>query len=76
MIFSLSRVKSEQLNKDLRKIHIDAEDTPLGKHLEDVILAPLVASIVQKRRQQDYDRCEQKQGKYEVFLPSPHPLLE
>jgi len=46
MIFALARVKSEQLNEDLREIHIDAEDTHLCEHLEDVILAPLVACIV------------------------------
>ena len=70
-------MKSEQLDEDLREIHIDPKDGQLCKHLEDVILAPLVArGVVQKRRQQDYYRGEQKQGEYEVFLPPPHPLLE
>ena len=76
MIFPLARVKSEQLDEDLREIHIDAKDAHLGKHLKDIVLASLVACVVQNRREHDYDRGEQEECEYEVLLPPPNPLLE
>ena len=76
MIFTFASVKSEQLDEDLREIHINAKDAHLGKHLKDIVLASLVFCVVQNRREQDYDRGEQEECQYEVLLPPPYPLLE
>lgn len=76
MIFPLACVKSEQLDEDLREVHIDAKDAHFGKHLKDIVLASLVACVVQNRREHDYDGCKQEECEYEILLPPPYPLLE